>query len=688
MEGGEDMVKKIDFHIHTISSEKDYDFQYSSQWMQDYVSKAQLDAIAITNHDLFDRENFLRVKSDLPKTKVFPGIELSLEDGHVNIVFSEEDIDNLVSFSEWLQTQNLGEKGKISVEDFCNNMNNWEKGIYVFELGKSNSLMVPEKLTDVCAVGGVSNQLKFQSFYKIEDGLTPVLFSDAHADDNDPEEKRKNIDLLKNKNTYLQVDACNFKDIKNCICDKSKVAINSRYLRDVISIDKYTVSTGLNLIVGKRGTGKTRFLERIKKQYEFDDIYEIPQFETAKADEFIEKQRKEQGQNSFNNWKKQYNSQFLAIQEYIDMADENYNKEIDEFLESVKKFAKDTNESKSKSKYQLIKESNFEGISTKNVEKYLTELDNLVRSSDLWSLLKEPEKKKKIFIETYNELRIVYINKQRNNIIQQEVNKILDSVKKIVQSKTGITPVSDCEFLKIIKKEQTEKTINEFMKRIIRERELKKENIHGYQIIVKLTPFKNAEQFRRDFCLKEAVQDDLIVPYKKEDYINFLRNLRKKKFFKVSNLVDYFLHLEVKLLDCDGTPASGGQAVGFSLMMRLEDAKTKSIVLIDEPEASLDNAYIREELIKALKVLAKNSMVFVVTHNSTLGTLLEPDYLIVTTKTDEKEYQILTGEFSSHVISNKNYQITENSHERFVEAMEAGIEAYNRKGEIYESLKN
>lgn len=226
------------------------------------------------------------------------------------------------------------------------------------------------------------------------------------------------------------------------------------------------------------------------------------------------------------------------------------------------------------------------------------------------------------------------------------------------------------------------------MKRIIRERELKKENIYGYQIIVKLTPFKNAEQFRRDFCLNEAVQDDLIIPYKKEDYINFLRNLKKKKFFKVSNLVDYFLHLEVKLLDCDGTPASGGQAVGFSLMMRLEDAKTKSIVLIDEPEASLDNAYTREELIKALKVLAKNSMVFVVTHNSTLGTLLEPDYLIVTTKTDEKEYQILTGEFSSHVISNKNYQITENSHERFVEAMEAGIEAYNRKGEIYESLKN
>ncbi|KAJ84724.1 hypothetical protein P791_1672 [Enterococcus faecalis NY9] len=44
-------------------------------------------------------------------------------------------------------------------------MKNWEDGIYIFELGKSNSLSVPEKLKNVCYVGGVSNQLKFQLFY-------------------------------------------------------------------------------------------------------------------------------------------------------------------------------------------------------------------------------------------------------------------------------------------------------------------------------------------------------------------------------------------------------------------------------------------------------------------------------------------------------------------------------------------
>lgn len=84
------MVKKIDFHIHTVSSNKDYEFTYSSNWIQNYVKQANLDAIAITNHDLFDVDNFNKVKQDLPNTTVFPGIELSLEDDHVNIIFSEK----------------------------------------------------------------------------------------------------------------------------------------------------------------------------------------------------------------------------------------------------------------------------------------------------------------------------------------------------------------------------------------------------------------------------------------------------------------------------------------------------------------------------------------------------------------------------------------------------------------------
>ncbi|MGO2617145.1 MAG: PHP domain-containing protein, partial [Lactococcus cremoris] len=116
------MVKKIDFHIHTVATEKDYPFSYSSKWMKEYVKEARLDAVAITNHDLFDLQNYCEIKKDLPNIQVFPGMELSLEQGHVNIIFSENEISHLVNFSEWIQKQNLGARGKISVDDYCDNM--------------------------------------------------------------------------------------------------------------------------------------------------------------------------------------------------------------------------------------------------------------------------------------------------------------------------------------------------------------------------------------------------------------------------------------------------------------------------------------------------------------------------------------------------------------------------------------
>lgn len=81
------MVQKIDFHLHTIASIKDSDFIFSLDWLRNYVGEMELDAIAITNHDLFDKENFEEITVALDKVKVYPGIELTLDVGHVNMNF-------------------------------------------------------------------------------------------------------------------------------------------------------------------------------------------------------------------------------------------------------------------------------------------------------------------------------------------------------------------------------------------------------------------------------------------------------------------------------------------------------------------------------------------------------------------------------------------------------------------------
>ncbi|HHK5594705.1 hypothetical protein LGX01_05445 [Streptococcus mutans] len=681
------MVKKIDFHIHTIPSIKDSDFTYSSKWLIDYTEAAELDAIAITNHDLFDKTNYEQVKSDIPNVKVFPGMELTLDAGHVNIVFSEEQIDDLEKFSHWLKQKHTNQNGSITCEELCHNLNNWDKGIYIFELGKSNGVTnIPNELNKVTCVGGVRNSLRFQVVQKLENSLSPVLFSDGHATDKDSQPDRNDIDKLKNKNTYIQVDTCNFSDIKNCISDKTKVSITKDNLQDAIEIDGHKLSTGLNLVVGKRGTGKTYFLNKIKEQFDQDDIYEIAQFETAKADDYITKTKKEQGQSAISEWKNKFSQQFTSINEYLEIVDEDNDDEIDSFLDSVKKFAKEVTKSKSQQKFNFFKEVNFEKQPTKLIEESLTKLKELIENNELWSLLKNSNKRRSVFIATYNELRDIYVEKEKQNKIKSEVNKILDSAKAILESNTGITRVQNCELSGIIKRQQIENKITEFLQKVIVETDLKKENIHGYQIIVQLVPFESASQFQSEFSMNEKVKEDIINPYLSSDYITFLKRLKNKNFYNNSNLAEYFMHKEVKLLDSDGTPASGGQAVGFTLMMRLNEARNKPIILIDEPEASLDNAYIQTELNQSLRKLSNTSMVVVVTHNSTLGALLQPDYLVVTTKNDNGEYTVLTGEFSSHIISDSS-DLSENSYEKFVEAMESGIESYKQKGKVYGNLK-
>ncbi|HEL0004424.1 hypothetical protein [Streptococcus equi] len=681
------MAKKIDFHIHTIASIKDSDFTFSLDWLKNYVEATELDAIAITNHDLFDENNFREISEALPDIKIYPGIELALDIGHVNIVFPRDCIGELSSFSQWLSTVHQTNTDHITCEELCDNLSCWNQGIYIFELGKSKGVKeIPDIFNDVTCVGGVPNQLRFNIAKNNPDSIAPCLFSDAHATEQDSDNNRNDIVKLQNKQTYLQIDSCEFEDIKRCLRDKSKISISKENLKDaVVNIDGVNISSGLNLVVGKRGTGKTHFLNRIKESIE-DEYYEIKQFETARADEYIEQQRKEQGLTAISEWQERYVNEFSKIKSYIQDADTELN-DIEKFLTDVKRFANEMARSQSSQKYLLFKETEFELSNIEYIRDALINIKEVIEKNEIWKLLSNAAQKKNNFIEVYSELRNIYLKHKRDNELRQKVNAIMGDIKATVTARTGISNIQECSINKVIHKYQLEKKIDDFLKRIIVETPMKNERLHGYQIQVNLVPYQSASQFLEEIGKREAVNDDLIKAYNKKDFITFLKNLKKKSFYNEANFAEYLVRKEVKLLDSEGTPASGGQAVGFALMLRLNEAKNKPVILIDEPESSLDNAYIKTELNKALKNLSENSMVVVITHNSTLGALLEPDYLIVTSKSDNGEYSIMSGEFSSSKIRDAE-GIEEKSYNKFVEAMESGIESYKKKGVIYGSLNN
>ena len=65
-------MKKIDLHIHTVSTPSDSSFDFSIDALAQYVEKCGLDAIAITNHNCFDSDQFRQIQERLDeKTVVF-----------------------------------------------------------------------------------------------------------------------------------------------------------------------------------------------------------------------------------------------------------------------------------------------------------------------------------------------------------------------------------------------------------------------------------------------------------------------------------------------------------------------------------------------------------------------------------------------------------------------------------------
>jgi predicted metal-dependent phosphoesterase TrpH len=64
-------MKKIDLHIHTIPTVSDADFTFSLQKLKEYIAAQSIDAIAITNHNKFNLEQFKQINEELD-INVFP----------------------------------------------------------------------------------------------------------------------------------------------------------------------------------------------------------------------------------------------------------------------------------------------------------------------------------------------------------------------------------------------------------------------------------------------------------------------------------------------------------------------------------------------------------------------------------------------------------------------------------------
>lgn len=169
-------MKKIDLHIHTKSSGQDRDFSFSKEVLQKYVSEADLSCIAVTNHNLFARNQFEEIKSAL-EILVLPGIEIDVEKCHMLVLADGRDLDDLSQRCEEVERRWQASGVPLEYAGFNEIFGDLRKYILIPHYLKEPKISVEslEKFEGHIHCGEVSSPKKFIACRNDPEMLTPVF---------------------------------------------------------------------------------------------------------------------------------------------------------------------------------------------------------------------------------------------------------------------------------------------------------------------------------------------------------------------------------------------------------------------------------------------------------------------------------------------------------------------------------
>ena len=108
-------MKKVDLHIHTVSTISDQSFDFDLDKLIEYVRKLEIDCIAITNHNLFDLDQFNEINDSLDIV-VLPGIEINLEGGHLLLISKNDELIDFSRKCDLVNDQITTKEDSISLE--------------------------------------------------------------------------------------------------------------------------------------------------------------------------------------------------------------------------------------------------------------------------------------------------------------------------------------------------------------------------------------------------------------------------------------------------------------------------------------------------------------------------------------------------------------------------------------------
>lgn len=667
---------KIDLHIHTDPASYENSFVFSLDNLEKYVHNNGLQVIAITNHNHFNKSQFLDIQNKLSDIVVLPGIEIDIENSHLLLVGNVDQVEEINNANDLLSKEIRSEKDWISFDKF----------VRIFPLYK-NYLLIPHykkkpamqtatinKFEGNLDCGEVRSAKQFEVVAKQSGKLVPVLFSDIRISDD--------LKVFPIRNTYVDINEFEFSVLKIALSDKNKVFINDSkndYEFEILP-DGTTASSKLNVIIGKRSSGKTFNLDRINASRDDNNIKYIKQFsltgnsEITKFNELVK--------NEQTLLIEQYLAPFKNLTDNVLEIDQFFDTGVDSYLTSLKEYAENQSLKDSYSKSKLFTETCFnanDNYDTRDVIEATLKLLETDHNRKLVDEYLEPLNLKKLLKALLNKREIEY----RQFKLKEEVDKIIESTKLKLSEKSSLKSIKDVDLYEIQKKRVIIDKYNELCNHLKCKSLIETLDIYRFKVELNKTKFKNATEVKRTLDTKIPLVEAFKFYDKPFSYIKELEKIQidKSKIYKA------IVNFKIIVLNERNTELSGGERAEYNLLHELKSADNYDVLLLDEPEASFDNPFIKTYIVDIIKKISNKTTVFLSTHDNTLGMLLKPNKIIYTEACDNNIYKVFTGDFGAKYLKSKDGEIR-NTYDHVMDVMEAGETAYKVRSTVYESIKN
>lgn len=678
-------MKKVDLHIHTISTVKDRSFTFDINVLEDYVQSQKIDVIAITNHNVFDRYQYEQINDKLTNTIVLPGIEIDIDGGHALFIADsdKQSLDAFEAICNQIAPLVKSQDNTIPFDQVQALFHCFDDYLVIPHYDKEPKLP-DETISKFGAnifAGEVCSVKKFAYALKNPHSLVPVLFSDFRV------ETLLYGEVYPNRQTYIDINDVTVNSLKLCLRDKTKVGLAPTDGHNLFqwSTSGLCLSTGLNIILGKRSSGKTHTLNRISKHFGDKALY-IRQFSllNTKDPNSIE-QFEQEDKIKQSKIASDYLQPFKSV---VDNISQVPTKEadmymLDQYMKALVKFANEQHLNDVYSKTQMFNTFTYSLFETNELKSLIDSVELLIKNE---KYKKEVESflDKKMLKGLFCKLVEMYRSLNLSNKLLQDVNATLNTIKTNLQMQSTATRIPDLDLYGILMNDCKRIKFNEVVHELKTSRQINYRDVGHFRISTTTRPYNNATD------MKQGSQVSLVEAFKSYDSpFDFIQKL-KETAVESTSYYKYFVKVEYKILNSLGTVASGGERTEFNFLSKVKDAMMYDILIIDEPESSFDNIFLKDEVNSLIKEMSMNMPVIVSTHNSTIGGSINPDYIIYTEKSiehGEVVYNVYEGRPESKLLrtpsgdSIENYEITMNS-------LEAGETAYNNRKQGYDLLKN